>query len=410
MTRTRPTVALLLFALTGLAVAQEKSAKPGINDPFKDPDVKEFQGKFEGESREVSAKRERIVAACKLKPGMVVADVGAGTGLFTRLLAKAVGPDGQVYAVDIAPKFLQHVQKTSRQAGLRNVTPVLCSPDSVDLPPNAVDLVFVCDTYHHFEFPHRTLASLHRAIKPGGRLVLIDFVRIPGQSSEWILNHVRAGQKAVENEITVAGFEKTDEVKDLLKENYMMVFTKPAHSKPVPKPTDLRPDPRPAGPGPEPKPAGVAPVVPGYGAVVPVPDAPEPPAKGSKAVFDVTAADKNPDAPLPGLVRVATLLNLAGTAGLKPSDLELVVVLHGDATSAALDDATYRKLAGRPHPHADLMKKLGDAGVKFMVCGQSLARKGYDRHWVRPGVAVAASAVSAVVNLQARGFAYVPAH
>jgi ubiquinone/menaquinone biosynthesis C-methylase UbiE len=231
MTRTRPALGLLLIALAGLAVAQEKSVKPGINDPFKDPDVKDFQGKFEVESREVYARRDKIVEACKLKPGMVVADVGAGTGLFTRLLAREVGPTGQVYAVDIAPKFLEHVQKTCRAAGLRNVTPVLCNPDSVDLPPDSVDLAFVCDTYHHFEFPQRTLESLHRAIKPGGRLVVVDFVRIPGKSSAWVLGHVRAGQEVVEKEIAAAGFEKTGEVKELLKENYLVVFTRPAGRK-----------------------------------------------------------------------------------------------------------------------------------------------------------------------------------
>ncbi len=225
----RPAIGLVLLALIALAVAaQEKSVRPGINDPFKDPDVKEFQGKFEVESREVYTQREKIVAACKLKPGVVVADVGAGTGLFTRLMAKEVGRDGQVYAVDIAPKFLEHVQKTSRDAGLKNVTPVLCSPDSVDLPPNAVDLAFICDTYHHFEFPERTLLSLHRAVKPGGRVVVIDFHRIPGKSSDWTLKHVRAGQEVFEKEIVSAGFEKSGEVKDLLKDNYFVVFTKPA--------------------------------------------------------------------------------------------------------------------------------------------------------------------------------------
>ena len=232
MTRIRSTASLALFALgTWSVAAQEKSVKPGINDPFKDPDVKEFRGKFEVESREVYAQREKIVAACKVKPGMVVADVGAGTGLFTRLLAKEVGPTGQVYAVDIAPKFLEHIRASCRDAGVRNVTPVLCGPDSTDLPPDSVDLVFVCDTYHHFEFPQRTLASLHRAIRPGGRLVVVDFVRIPGKSSDWVLGHVRAGQEVVEREIAAAGFEKVGEVKDLLKENYIVVFTRPADGK-----------------------------------------------------------------------------------------------------------------------------------------------------------------------------------
>jgi ubiquinone/menaquinone biosynthesis C-methylase UbiE len=219
----------VLFSLIVLvARGQEKSVKPGINDPFKDPDVAKFVGTFEGESREIFTARDKVVAACDLKPGMIVADMGAGTGLFTRLFAKAVGPDGQVYAVDIAPKFLEHIQKTAREAGLKNVTPVLCNQDSADLPPNSVDLIFVCDTYHHFEFPQRTLASLHRALKPGGRLIVVDFIREPGKSRDWILNHVRAGQDEVEKEITSAGFNKSGEVKDLFKENYLVVFEKAA--------------------------------------------------------------------------------------------------------------------------------------------------------------------------------------
>ncbi len=218
-------VAFVLFVVP-LAYTQEKSVKPGINDPFKNPDVEKYKNTFEGESREVYLHREKIVAACGLKPGMVVADVGAGTGLHTRLFAKAVGDDGQVYAVDIAAKFLAHIQKTAREAKLRNVTPVLCNEDSVDLPKGSVDVAFVCDTYHHFEFPHRTLASLHRAIKPGGRLIVIDFKRIPGLSSDWTMNHVRAGQEVVEKEIAAAGFTKSEEVKDLLKDNYFVIFTR----------------------------------------------------------------------------------------------------------------------------------------------------------------------------------------
>jgi ubiquinone/menaquinone biosynthesis C-methylase UbiE len=225
----RTTAFALLLALVVLAArGQEKSVKPGINDAFKDPDVAKFVGTFEGESREVYTARDKVVAECGLKPGMIVADVGAGTGLYTRLFARAAGPDGQVFAVDIAPKFLEHIQKTAREAGLRNVTPVLCNPDSADLPPSSVDLVFVCDTYHHFEFPERTLASIHRALRPGGRLVVVDFIRIPGQSREWVLNHVRAGQDVVEKEIAAAGFRKTGEAKGLLKENYLVTFEKPA--------------------------------------------------------------------------------------------------------------------------------------------------------------------------------------
>jgi ubiquinone/menaquinone biosynthesis C-methylase UbiE/intracellular sulfur oxidation DsrE/DsrF family protein len=384
----------VLFAVAYAAVAaQEKSVNPGINDPFKNPDVEKYAKTFEGESREVFVNRDKVVKALALKPGMVVADVGAGTGLYTRLFAKEVGADGQVFAVDIAPKFLEHVQKTSRDASLKNVTPVLCNFDSVDLPPNSVDVAFICDTYHHFEFPEKTMLSLHRALKPDGRLVVIDFHRVPGKSSDWTLKHVRAGQEVVEKEIGSIGFKKTDEMNDLFKDNYFVTFTKQKSDAPPAK-------------GPKP----VAPIVPGYGAVVPLPGAAEAPAKGTKVVFDVTGLGKDVTQPLPGLVRAATLLNLAGTSGLTPSDLEIVVVLHGDATSAALDDGAYKELTGKESPHAAVMKLLKRAGVKFVVCGQSLARKGYDPKRVRGEVSIAASAVTAVVNLQARGFGYIPAH
>jgi ubiquinone/menaquinone biosynthesis C-methylase UbiE len=215
----------LAGALSCPLFAQEKSVRPGINKPFENPDVKEFVGKFEGESREVFAKRRQIVAACGLRPGMAVADVGAGTGLFTRLFAAAVGPEGRVYAVDIAPRFVEHVEKTCLEAGFQNVRGVVCTPASVGLPANSIDLAFICDTYHHFEFPQKTMASIHRALRPGGKLVLIDFHRIEGKSSEWILGHVRAGREVFVNEVVASGFKVVGEEK-FLKENYLVRFEK----------------------------------------------------------------------------------------------------------------------------------------------------------------------------------------
>lgn len=214
-----------------LAPGQEKSVRPGINKAFEDPNVKEFLGKFEVESREIYAKRKEIVAACGIKPGMAVADIGAGTGLFTRIFARAVGPKGRVYAVDIAPKFVAHIKKTCERAGLKNVTGVVCTQTSTELPAASVDLAFICDTYHHFEFPQRTLASLHRALKPGGRLVLIDFKRVKGVSSEWVMNHVRAGQEVFTREVVESGFRPVGEER-LLKENYFLRFERvPLKSK-----------------------------------------------------------------------------------------------------------------------------------------------------------------------------------
>jgi predicted methyltransferase/V8-like Glu-specific endopeptidase len=208
------------------APAQEKSVRPGINKPFENPDLQEFIKKFEGESREIAAKAKEIVAACKLKPGMAVADVGGGTGLFTRKFAVEVGDKGKVYAVDIAPTFLRHIEKTCADSKIKNVETVLCDQFSTKLPNNSVDLVFICDTYHHFEFPQRTLRSIHDALRPGGQIILIDFHRIQGKSSDFVMGHVRAGQEVFVGEITSAGFKVIDEEKHLLKENYFIRFEK----------------------------------------------------------------------------------------------------------------------------------------------------------------------------------------
>jgi predicted methyltransferase len=94
---------------------------------------------------------------------------------------------------------------------------------SVELPPASVDLVFVCDTYHHFEHPKETLASIRRALRPGGVLMVVDFKREPGKTAAWITEHVRAGQAVVTAEIEAAGFGKPEEL-PLLKENYVLRF------------------------------------------------------------------------------------------------------------------------------------------------------------------------------------------
>ena len=214
----------LALALTAALQAQETSVKPGINDKFLDPRLKvgEWTQKFETESREIFHERARIVAALGLKRGMAVADIGAGTGLFTLPFAQAVGAGGQVYAVEIARNFLEHIRARAQQAQAANVQTILGTEKSVELPAASIDLAFICDVYHHFEYPQASLATLHQALKPGGTLALIDFRRIPGESSDFILGHVRAGQAVFEAEIAAAGFEKVEEVTGLLNENYFV--------------------------------------------------------------------------------------------------------------------------------------------------------------------------------------------
>ncbi len=224
--------AMLLSASLGLGVAsvtlaQDRSVNPGVNDSFKNASVQEFQEKFEVESREVFVERAKIVAQCGIEAGQTVADIGAGTGLFTRLFSAQVGESGHVIAVDITQNFLDHIAKTNRELGLKNVDTLKCSSDSTELPKDSIDVAFICDTYHHFEFPIKTMESLFGAMKPGGKLILVDFRRIEGESTDWILKHVRAGQDVFESEITSVGFTKVHHPKDILRENYLVIFEKP---------------------------------------------------------------------------------------------------------------------------------------------------------------------------------------
>ena len=92
-----------------------------------------------------------------------------------------------------------------------NIVGIVWKQDSVELPQASVDLVFICDTYHHFEFPQKTMHSIYAALKPNGQVVLIDYHRIPGVSSDWIMGHVRAGQEVFTQEIVDAGFKQIDE-------------------------------------------------------------------------------------------------------------------------------------------------------------------------------------------------------
>jgi ubiquinone/menaquinone biosynthesis C-methylase UbiE/intracellular sulfur oxidation DsrE/DsrF family protein len=383
MSRQGKLILVLTLAVTALPIvsAQDKSVKPGINDTFRDPNPTEFLGKFEVESREVFARRKEIVAACQIRPGQTVADIGAGTGLFTRLFSDAVGNNGRVIAVDISQRFLDYVQKTCREAGQGNVDTVLCKADSTELPPGSLDVAFISDTYHHFEFPLKTMASLHRAMKPGGRLILIDFRRVKGSSTDWVMDHVRAGQEVFESEIKECGFRKVGERKGFLKENYFVEFQK------LEEITGLKTF-----------------LIEGSGGVAVLTGAPEGPRVGARVVFDVTAAAK-PTEINAGLERAARVLNLYGASGLKATDVHIAVVLHGDAAATALTDEAYAKqLKVEKNPNVALIADLRTAGVDIMLCGQTLARKNIPHRDVAEGVVIVTSAMTALMNRQADGF------
>ena len=219
-------VIVFIAVFVSTAQAQDKSLAPGVNQPFADkPEYTTWVDSFEREGREVFDKRNDIVAASAVKPGMAVADIGAGTGLFTRLFAQQVGTNGKVYAVDITPTFVNNLVRRLRDEGFSNIEGFVNSPKDVPLSAASIDVAFVSDTYHHFEYPQSMVRAIRTALKPGGSLVVVDFERIEGVSSERILKHVRAGKETVIKEIESEGFKLVEE-KKFMKQNYFVRFVK----------------------------------------------------------------------------------------------------------------------------------------------------------------------------------------
>jgi len=130
---------------------------------------------LERPERQSEERPDLLLAELKIKPGDCVADIGAGTGYHTRRMAEKVGTSGKVFAVDIQPEMLEILQNQAKAAGLKNVTPVLGTVSNPKLPSASLDLVLMVDVYHELEFPYEMVREICTALKPGGRLVLVEF-------------------------------------------------------------------------------------------------------------------------------------------------------------------------------------------------------------------------------------------
>ncbi len=130
---------------------------------------------LERPERDEEEHTEKLVANLKIKPGDVLADIGAGTGYFTRRLAAKAGPKGSVLAVDIQPEMLDLLTNQMARAGLRNVKPILGTITDPKLPEASVDLALMVDVYHEFDHPFEMMQAITRALKPGGRVVFVEF-------------------------------------------------------------------------------------------------------------------------------------------------------------------------------------------------------------------------------------------
>lgn len=130
---------------------------------------------LERQEREREERTDLLLAALMLKPGSVVADIGAGTGYLSRRMAPLVMPGGKVWAVDVQPEMINLLQAGVKRSGLTQIEAKLSAVDDVKLPASSVDLAIMVDVYHELAYPYEVMASLLKALKPGGRLVFVEY-------------------------------------------------------------------------------------------------------------------------------------------------------------------------------------------------------------------------------------------
>lgn len=164
-------LALLLLAFSASAQAQQTSLPP----PTEARPLQDRIARFEPAERDTWQKPNEVLEALALKNGTVVADIGAGSGYFTRRFARAVAPNGKVYAVDIAADILGYLKEQADKQNIHNIETIVSREDDPMLPGSSVDLAFFCDTTHHIANRVNFYRKLGRALKDHGRMAIVDY-------------------------------------------------------------------------------------------------------------------------------------------------------------------------------------------------------------------------------------------
>ncbi len=170
-------------------------------------DFGDYIARMESSDRAEWQKPEQVIAALELRLGERVADLGCGPGYFTLLFAKAVGPAGRVWGVDIEPAMLARLREHIQDSKIENIQTVHCREDDPALPAGQVDTIFIVNTYHHFEYRPVYVSKLKHALAPGGRIVIIDFV--PKSREERGFGprlEMQLSRKTVDAELATSGF------------------------------------------------------------------------------------------------------------------------------------------------------------------------------------------------------------
>lgn len=222
-------VCALLAACGGSHSSEEAPPTPQSDSVGPDPvNVDVWLERLEVGSRELYSARNDVTAALHIEKGERIADIGAGTGLYTLLFAEKAGANGVVYAVDIAPRFLTLINQRADDLGYGNIVSVLNRQDSVALPPQSIDIAFICDTYHYFGDPAAMMKTVFRALRPGGALYIVDYNLADGATPPPDKRQVRFGEKGVIAEVESFGFTDAQDIAvPGLQDNYMVKFTRP---------------------------------------------------------------------------------------------------------------------------------------------------------------------------------------
>jgi ubiquinone/menaquinone biosynthesis C-methylase UbiE len=182
---------------------------------------------LERPEREQEENLTKLVEALNLKPGMVVADIGAGSGRISELVSPIVGPEGKVLAVDIQDEMLALIRERAKQKKLTNIVPVLSTEKSPKLEPNSVDLAFMVDVYHEFSFPYEMTLELSRALKPGGKLVFVEYRKEDPKVRRMIKLVHTMTEEQVKKEASLPEFGlKWKETSKVLPVQHIIVFEK----------------------------------------------------------------------------------------------------------------------------------------------------------------------------------------
>jgi ubiquinone/menaquinone biosynthesis C-methylase UbiE len=216
-------LALALLVLAP-ASAQQRGVHPVSGRVFALPMGVQGAPWLDRREREEEEEPDLAMRLMRVQRGSTVADLGAGSGYFTTRLARAVGTNGKVYAVDIQQGMLDLLQKTVARERLANIVPVLGATNDPKLPPGSMDLVLMVDVYHEFSEPQVMLQHIKTALKPGGRLVLLEYrAEDPGVP---ILPEHKMTKAQVKLEVEHEGFTQ-QRVYDDLPRQHLIVFTKP---------------------------------------------------------------------------------------------------------------------------------------------------------------------------------------